>query len=115
MKKKTLFHTLISLLLCNAMYQHHHNVHGYIIDTTSVPAAAKSLKILVKGEDERSTVLQMIKGEDSSSESVMQMFQGLTYPRFPPKLLLASLLVILCTTASLMRKFHVGDELNRWW
>ncbi|KAG0571208.1 hypothetical protein M758_6G209900 [Ceratodon purpureus] len=98
------FHSLISLLLCYAMYhqgmsiphgqcllgmhltwaivmvyglvQHQHNVHGYIIDTTSVPAAAKSFKQLVQGEDhEPRTVLQLIKVEDSSSKSVMQMFQ----------------------------------------
>jgi hypothetical protein len=69
-------HVTWASIMAYALVQHHRLVRGYIIDTSSVPAAAKSFKQLVQGEDdEPRTVLQMIKGEDSSSKSVMQMFQ----------------------------------------
>ncbi|KAG0589127.1 hypothetical protein M758_2G247000 [Ceratodon purpureus] len=70
-------HLSWATIMTYALVQHHRIVHGYIIDTTSAPAAAKSFKQLVQGDDgeEARSVLQMIKGEDSSSKSVLQMLQ----------------------------------------
>ena len=79
-------HLIWATVMTYALVTHHHNVHGYIIDTTSGPAAAKSLKQLVQGDDgeESRSVLQMLKGEDSSSKSVMQMIQGPSHPHGVP-------------------------------
>lgn len=81
-------HVMWASVMSSALVMHHHTVHGYIIDTSSVPAAVKSFKELVLGEeDEQRTILQRIQGEDSSSKTVMQLFQGSSTPSFLPSFL----------------------------
>lgn len=86
-------HLVWATVMTYVLVQHHRNVHGYIIDTTSAPAAARSLKELVQGSDgeESRSVLQMIKGEDSSSKSVFQILRGLPPPFLHPLFLAAVL------------------------
>lgn len=144
------FHTLLAMLMYWAMYRlgmsipkghvmlglhlawagvmtyalllHHQLMRGYIIDTSSLPAAATSFKQLVQGDDgqEQRTVLQMIKGEDSSSKGVLQMFQGssllslpfimLSFPRASSSTPQAALLILFSAMHACYRPEHYTLE-----
>nr|PNR62342.1 hypothetical protein PHYPA_000766 [Physcomitrium patens] len=73
-------HLMWTTIMTYALLEHRRNVRGFIIDTSSVPAAAKSLAEMIKGRDEPPTMLEYLRGDDSSSTSVLQTLKGLPIP-----------------------------------
>jgi hypothetical protein len=67
-------HTVWAMAMACAVMRNHQSIHGHIIDTSSGGAAVQSVVQIIKGDEPR-TMLQMIKGEDSS-RGVVAMLQG---------------------------------------
>lgn len=69
-------HTVWAMAMTCAVMRNHQSIHGHIIDTSSGGAAVQSVVQIIKGDDgQPRSMLQMIKGEDSS-RGVVAMIQG---------------------------------------
>lgn len=69
-------HTVWAMAMTCAVMRNHQSIHGHIIDTSSGGAAVQSVVQIIRGDDAQPrTMLQMIKGEDSS-RGVVAMLQG---------------------------------------
>lgn len=69
-------HTMWAMAMTCAVMRNHQSIYGHIIDTSSGGAAVQSVVQIIKGDDvQPRSMLQMIKGEDSS-RGVVAMLQG---------------------------------------